>query len=239
MSQDLSVEGGYTFVIRRIGRVQGGLEELQGVTLYFDTMAHTWFGGPRYHLTRNDSVAVLYKQTFITQSQSQGGRNFNTNLITLAGDYTKEFQEWRFIAQGGITFAEPVGRAFPSGKLEVTNQLERDTAVRLSLSREGRPSFFLAGGAMITNIASLGISHTIYERLILDATAGYAYNEYFPNTDKTLKNLTVGSKLAYKLTRDITGEIFYLFQNLDSTASSLQFQYSRHTMGFMLTAEWK
>lgn len=239
VSRDLSVEGGYTFVIRRIGRVQGGTEDLQGVTLYFDTMAHTWFGGPRYHLTRNDSVAVLYKQTFITQSQAQGGRNFNTNLIALMGDYTKEFQEWRFIAQGGITFAEPVGRAFPSGRLEVTNQLERDTVVRLALSRQGMPSFFLQGGAMITNLASLGINHKIYERLILDGTVGYAYNEYFPNTDKSIKNLTASSRLSYKLTRDITAQIFYIFQNIDSTASSLQFQYSRNQVGFMLTAEWK
>ena len=92
---------------------------------------------------------------------------------------------------------------------------------------------------MITNIASLGINHTIYERLILDGTVGYAYNEYFPNTDKSLKNLTVSSRLSYKLTRDITGEIFYQFQNIDSTAASLQFQYSRNTVGFMLTAEWK
>ncbi|BFU90316.1 MAG: hypothetical protein NTAFB01_15030 [Nitrospira sp.] len=238
-SRDLSVEGGYTFTIRRIGRVQGGLTDLAGTTLYFDTMAHSWFGGPRYHLTRNDSVAVLYKQTFITQSQATGGRNFNTNLVALVGDYTKEFQEWRFIAQGGITFAEPVGRAFPSGKLEVTNRLERDTVVRLALSREGRPSFFLAGGAMISNLASLGISHTIYERLTLDGTVGYAYNEYFPNTDKSLKNFTASSRLSYKLTRDITGQIFYIFQNIDSTASSLEFQYSRNQVGFMLSAEWK
>lgn len=239
VSRDLSMEGGYTFVLRRIGSVQGGLGELQGTTVYFNTMAHTWFGGPRYHLTRNDSVAVLYRQTFITQSQATGGRNFNTNLIALVGDYTKEFQEWRFIAQGGITFAEPVGRAFPSGKLEVTNQLERDTVVRLALTRQGMPSFFLAGGAMISNVASLGISHRIHERITLDGTVGYAYNEYFPNTDKSLKNLTASSKLSYKLTRDITADIFYIFQDIDSTASSLQFQYSRSQVGFMLHAEWK
>ena len=239
VSRDLSMEGGYTFVIRRIGNVQGGLGPIAGSTIYFDTMAHTWSGGPRYQLTRNDSVAATYRQTFITQSAAQGGRNFNTNLIALEGDYTKEFQEWRFKAQGGITFAEPVGRAFPSGKLELTNQLERDTVVRLTVSRQGMPSFFLQGGAMITNLASLGISHRIYERLILDGTVGYAYNQYFPQTDKTIKNMTARATISYKLTRAITGQIFYIFQNIDSTASSLQFQYSRNQVGFMLTAEWK
>lgn len=239
VSRDISVEGGYTFVLRRIGRVQGGTEDLQGTTVFFDTMAHTWFGGPRYQLTRNDSVAVLYRQTFITQSAAQGGRNFDTNLITLVGDYSKEFQEWSFTIQAGITFAEPVGRAFPSGTLTVKTQPERDTVVYLRLSREGRPSYFLQGGATISNVASLGISHRIYERLILDGGVSFGYNEYFPNTDRKLQNITASSKLAYKLTRTITGEIFYIYQNIDADSSSLRFQYSRNQAGLMLTVAWE
>jgi hypothetical protein len=236
VSRDISVEGGYSFGLRSIGRVQGG--DLPGVT-YFDTMTHTWFGGPRYQLTRNDSVAALYRQTFLSQSNSTGGRTFNTNLITLAGDYTKEFQEWGFSVQGGVTFVEPAGRTFPSGTLEVRTKLERDTVVYLNLSREGRPSFFLAGGATISNVARVGISHRIYERLTVDGTVGYAYNQLFPNTDRTFKNLTASSRLSYRLTRNITGELFYVYTNIDSDSSSIQFQYSRSQAGFMLTAEWK
>jgi hypothetical protein len=236
VTRDVSVEGGYIFGLRRIGKVQGG--EITGVS-YFDTMTHTWYGGPRYQLTRNDSVAFLYRQMFILQSRSEGGRSFSTNLITLVGDYTKEFQEWGFKLQGGITFVEPVGRTFPSGSLEIRTQPERDTVVRLHLSREGRPSFFLAGGATISNVAQIGISHRIYERLTLDGTASYAYNELFPNTDRTFKNFTATSRLAYALTRNITGELFYLFQNVDVDSSSSQFQYSRNQIGIMLTTEWK
>lgn len=237
VSRDLSVEGGYTFVLRRIGRLQGG--DLQGTTVFFNTMAHTWFGGPRYQLTRNDSVAVLYRQTFITQSAAQGGRNFDTNLISLAGDYTREFQEWGFNIQGGITFVEPVGRAFPSGTLTVKTQPERDTVVYLRLSRQAMPSYFLQGGAVISNVASLGISRRIYERLILEGTVGFGYNEYLPNTNRKLQNITASSKLAYKLTRTITGEIFYIYQNIDTNSSSLQFQYSRSQAGLMLTVAWE
>ena len=46
----------------------------------------------------------------------------------------KAFQEWSFSVQGGITFAEPVGRAFPSGTLQVTTSPERDTVVRLGIT---------------------------------------------------------------------------------------------------------
>jgi hypothetical protein len=65
------------------------------------------------------------------------------------------------------------------------------------------------------------------------------YNELFPSTDRTFKNLTATSRLAYKLTRNITGELFYLYSNIDVDSSSIQFQYSRSQAGFMLTAEWK
>ncbi len=236
LSRDVSIEGGYIFGLRSIGRIQGG--DVSNVA-YFDTMVHTWSGGPRYKLTRNDSVAVLYQQSFITQSNSLGGRTFNANLITVAGDYTKEFQEWGFTIQGGVTFIEPGGRAFPSGRLEINTSLERDTVVYLTLSREGRPSFFLAGGAIISNLARVGFSHRIYERLTLDGGVGYAYNELFPSTDRTFKNLTATSRLAYKLTRNITGELFYLYSNIDVDSSSTQFQYSRSQAGLMLTAEWK
>lgn len=236
VSRDFSVEGGYTFGLRSIGRVQGG--DIPGVT-FFDTMSHTWYGGPRYKLTRNDSVAALYRQSFITQSRSEGGRNFNTNIITLGGEYTKDFQEWTVAVQAGVTFLEPAGRTFPSGSLQVSTKLDRDTVLRLALLREGRPSYFLQGGATISNMATAGISHKIYERLILDGTVGYAYNQLFPDTDRTLQNLIAQSRLAYKLTRTITGEIFYLYQHVDSDSSSIQFQFSRNQVGFMLTAEWK
>lgn len=238
LSRDLSVEGGYIFGIRRIGRVQGGEGELAGITTYFNTMTHTWLGGPRYHLTRNDSVAVLYRQTFITQSGFQGGRTFNTNLVSFAGDYSKKFQDWGFSVRGGITFIEPGGRAFPSGTLEVTTKPEKDTVLGFAISREGRPSYFLAGGATISNLARLGISHRIYERLELGGTVAYAYNELFPNT-RTIKNLTATSKLAYNITRNIIGEVFYLYQSLDADTAALQYQYSRHEVGIQLSLEWK
>lgn len=238
VSRDLSVEGGYIFGIRRIGSVQGG-GDLAGVTTYFNTMTHTWHGGPRYQLTRNDSIAVLYRQIFIMQSRSEGGRNFNTNLISLQGDYTKNFQEWGFSFRGGITFAEPVGRAFPSGTLEVRTKPERDTVARFSISREGRPSYFLQGGATISNIGTLGVSHRIYERLELDGSVSYAYNQLFPNTDKTYKNLMARSKIAYNLTRNVVGELYYIYSNIDTSSSSIQYQFSRHEVGIMLSLEWK
>jgi hypothetical protein len=198
-------------------------------------MAHTWFGGPRYQLTRNDSIAALYRQTFFTQERSEGGRTFSSNIITLEGDYTKVFPEWTFRARGGVTFVEPSGRAFPSGSIHVTTKPERDTVLNLTLLREARPSFFLQGGARISHRAQASIRHRIYERLSVSGSGGYALNQFFPNTDSQLQLITGASRLEYKLTRNIRGELFYTFTHINADTTALEYQVSRHQVGFMLS----
>jgi hypothetical protein len=233
LSRDISLEGGYTFGLRRLTReTEGG--DVSGAT-FFNTMTHTWYGGPRYNLTRNDSVAALYRQTFMTQERSEGGRRFNTNIITLEGDYTKVFSEWRFTVRGGVTFVEPVGRTLPSGSLQVTTKPERDTVLNLTLSREARPSFFLQGGARINNSARASIRHRIYERLSVSGSGGYALSQFFPNTDSQFQIVTGASRLEYMLTRNIRGELFYIFSHINSDTTALEYQVSRHQVGFMLS----
>ncbi len=241
ISRDLALEGGYTFGIRRFGTILGGEGGTGGSNAsFFNTTTNTWFGGPRYQLSRNDSIAVLYRQSFILQSRSNGGRSFSTNLITLAGNYEKKFQEWSLSAEAGVTFVEPAGGAFPTGSLSASTEIERDTVVRLTLSRQARPSVFLVGGAVLSNVAQAGISHRIYERLILDADAAFGYSQFFPDTaNTTFQNFTGSTRLTYKLTRDISAEISYAFNSVKSDTTAVAYQFSRHVVGFFLNAEWK
>jgi putative beta-barrel porin BBP2 len=237
VSRDLSLEGGYTFGLRRIGSIVAATTT--GEAFFFNTMSHVWHGGPRYKLTRNDSVAALYRQSFITQSRSTGGRTFNTNLVTLAGDYTKVFQEWTFTIEGGVTFIEPASRTIPSGKIKVTTNPERNTVIDFTLSREARSSYFLQGGATISNLGRMAISHRIYERLTLDGSVAYGYNQFLPSTNQTFKNFTASSGISYNLTRNIMANFFYIFTNIDVDNTTLAYQFSRHQVGFALAAEWK
>jgi hypothetical protein len=237
LSRDLSLEGGYTFGLRRVSRETLGGDVVDAS--FFNTIGHTWSGGPRYQLTRNDSIAVLYRQMFFTQERSEGGRTFSSNIITLMGDYTKVFPEWTFTVRGGVTFVEPVGRILPSGSIQVTTKPERDTVLNLTLSREARPSFFLQGGARINHLAQARIRHRIYERLSVEGSGGYAYNQFFPNTDAYFQTIRGGSKLEYKLTKNIRGELFYLFTHMTTEGTSLEYQVSRHQVGFMLSVLWE
>lgn len=234
LSRDVSLEGGYTFGLRRItdSTTVGG--EVTGAT-FFNTMTHTWFGGPRYNLTRNDSVAALYRQTFFTQERSEGGRIIGNSIITLEGDYTKVFPEWQFAVRGGVTFVEPAGRTFPSGSLQITTKPEQDTVLSLILAREARPAFFLQGGARINHRAQATIRHKIFERLSVRGIGGYTLTQFLPNTDSQFQIVTGGSRLEYMLTRNIRGEFFYLFTHINSDTAALEYQVSRHQVGFMLT----
>jgi hypothetical protein len=198
-------------------------------------MTHTWSGGPRYQLTRNDSIAALYRQSFFTQERSEGGRTFSGNLITLEGDYTKVFPEWTFTVRGGVTFIEPVGRTLPSGSIRVTTKPERDTVFDLTLAREARPSFFLQGGSRINNSMRAGFRHRIYERLSISGSGGYSLSQFFPSTDSQYQIVTGASKLEYMLTRNIKGELFYTFTHINSDTTALEYQVSRHQVGFVLS----
>ncbi|MDH4088717.1 MAG: outer membrane beta-barrel protein [Nitrospira sp.] len=233
LSRDVSLEGGYKFGLRRVTRATDG-GEVDNAT-FFNTMSHTWSGGPRYNLTRNDSVAALYRQTFFTQERSEGGRTVTGNIITLEGDYTKVFPEWTFSVRGGLTFVEPVGRTFPSGSLHVTTKPERDTVLELTLARDAKPSSFLQGGARINNRAQASIRHRIYERLSVSGTGGYSLSQFFPNTDAQFQFVTGASRIEYKLTRNISGELFYMFTHTSTEGTGLEYQVSRHQVGFMLS----
>ncbi|MDH5337784.1 MAG: outer membrane beta-barrel protein [Nitrospira sp.] len=233
LSRDVSLEGGYKFGLRRVTRATDGGEV--DTATFFNTMSHTWFGGPRYNLTRNDSVAALYRQTFFTQERSEGGRTVTGNIITLEGDYTKVFPEWTFSVRGGLTFVEPVGRTLPSGSLHITTKPERDTVLELTLARDAKPSSFLQGGARINNRAQASIRHRIYERLSVSGTGGYSLSQFFPNTDAQFQFVTGASRIEYKLTRNISGELFYMFTHTSTEGTGLEYQVSRHQVGFMLS----
>ena len=237
LSRDLALEGGYTFALRRVGGILGGGV---GGVVFFNTTSHTWEGGPRYQLTKNDSIGAVYRQSFILQTIPTSNRPFSTTLVTVAGKYAKTFQEWQLSVEGGLTFIEPIGRSIPSGNLTITTPPERDTVVYATLLRGARPSIFLRGGAVINNTALVGISHRVYERLQIEGTAAYGYNQFFPDTNNSIFKSFIGeARLSYNLTRTITADASYQFSNISNSATNTEYQFSRHVFGFFLTAEWK
>ena len=91
------------------------------------------------------------------------------------------------------------------------------------------------GGARISNLAQATISHRIYERLSVSASGQYTLSQFFPNTSSQFQFISGTSRLEYKLTRNIRGEIYYLFNHINTNGAQLEYQVSRHQVGFMLS----
>jgi hypothetical protein len=169
--KDFGVEGKYSFALYRVGSILAATST--GAT-FFDTTVHTWSAGPRLRLGRVDSIALLYQQSLINQTiaQSNGAGAANTNTQSVTANFDRVTPNWRIGVQGGVTLIEPASKAFPTGRLRISNSPERLTTVQLELSRQAAPSFYLVAGAMISNVAQVQITYRMTKLLTLRGSVG-------------------------------------------------------------------
>jgi opacity protein-like surface antigen len=234
--RDLALDARYSFSIYRVGSVLAA--SATGAS-FFDTTVHSWSAGPRYILTREDSVAVLYQRSQFTQTTIGTSLPFDFTTQTLLLDYTRTTPDWKFGIQGGATHLDPADRAYPTATISVSNSLERVTTVRLDLSRKAAPSFFFVGGAMISNVGTIAVSHKLSRLLTLQGSVNYGFNETVPDRKVKFTNLTAGAGLNYKLTKTMALDLYYTYNDFKTDQTALSFEVIRNLVGFSLTAQWK
>jgi hypothetical protein len=235
--RDLALDAGYSWSIYRVGSILAA--GATGAT-FFDTNVHSVRGGPRYTLTRQDSVAVLFQRDQVSQTTvgtTDQPIDFTTQTVLL--DYTRVTPAWRFGIQGGATHIDPADKAYPVATISLSNSLERITAVRLDLSRRAVPNFFLAGGAMISNVGTISVNHKLTRLLSLRANASYGYNETVPDRTVKFTNISATGGLNYQLTRTVAIDIFYTYNDFKTEVPGLSYEILRNAVGFALTAQWK
>jgi opacity protein-like surface antigen len=233
----LALDGKYSFSVYRVGSVLA-----PGATgaSFFNTTVHNWSAGPRYTLTREDSVAALYQRTQTSQTQDTGtGQTFNFTTQTLLLDYSRVSTDWRFGIQGGATYIDPAFKAYPVATISVSNSLERITTVRLDLSRKAVPSYFFVSGAMISNVGTLSISHKLTRLLTLQGSFNYGYNETVPDRSVKFTNMIATAGLNYKLTKTMAIDLYYNYNDFKTEQTTSSFEVIRNVVGFSLTAQWK
>jgi hypothetical protein len=201
---------------------------------------HTWSAGPRYTLTRQDSIALSYQRSQVNQTQTTGvGQSFDFTTQSVSLTYNKTTPAWTMGIGGGMTVIDPGGKAYPTANIRVSNSLERVTAVRLDLSRQATPSFFFVSGALISNLAQLAVNHKLSRLLSLEATVNYSYNETVPDGTVKFTNFTAAVDLKYKLTKTMMVDIYYNYNDFLTEQPGASFEVLRNVVGFALTAEWK
>ena len=93
-------------------------------------------------------------------------------------------------------------RTFFSGSFSLTNEFDRQTQVSIAVSRQAAPAYFGTGGAFISNVAQLYVSHGFSRVVQLTVRGNYAYNESTPVKFITVESINGSAVLDYNLTRD-------------------------------------
>ena len=157
---------------------------------------------------------------------------------TLAPEYVSRILPgWLITVSGGATVVEQAGnRTFFSGKLALAPNHDRPTQVRVSVSRQVAPAFFGAGGALISNIAQLSVSHRFSKVLLLTVSGNYAYNVSAPVDSFTFESLTGSALLEYKLTRSTTLGLSQEYNRYSYTGIA---PFDRYATILTLRTEWK
>ena len=226
----LSLQGSYSFSLYRVGSI---LALTTTGASFFDTNVHSWSVGPGYRLTRADSISLSYQQSLVTQIETSGtGPTFNFNTQELWANYIRVMPDWTATVRGGVTLIEPASKAFAVGAVTFQTSPERSTFVQLDLSRKAAPSFFFVGGAMISNVGQVLITHRLSKRLHAFGSANYGYNETVPDRTVKFTNITGGVGLRYNLTRTMITELSYNYNDFDTEQPGFNFAVLRNVVNF-------
>ena len=207
---------------------------------FFNTNVHTWSVGPGYRLTQAENISLLYQQSLVSQTGSSGGTgDLNFNTQELWANYSREVPNyWKVTLRGGVTLVEPASRAYGVAWITFSSNPERRTSIQLDLSRKAAPSYFLASGATISNVAQLSVNHNLTRRLNLFASANYAYSETVPDRSFKYTSIGINSGVRYELTRILATNLYYSYDDFDNDFTGLSYTLIRHVVGISLTGIW-
>ena len=127
-------------------------------------------------------------------------------------------------------------RTFASGSFSLTNEFDRQTQVSIAVSRQTAPAYFVVGGAFISNVAQLYVSHGFSRVVQLTVRGNYAYNETAPVKTFTIKTIGSSAVLDYSLTRSTKVSLSQEYSHYNYTGVS---PFDRYATMLTLTTEWK
>jgi len=234
----LGLQAGYRYSLIRVGSVL--VTGSSGIS-FFDTNQHAWSAGPRLQVSRIDSIALLFQQTLISQSlANSSGSSIDTNTQSLTANYTRNMQNWSIYLSAGGTLVEPASKAFATAALTIVTNPEKSTRVQLYASRQAAPSYYLAAGALISNVVQAELSHRLTRLLTLRGSANYGFNEIIPKeANTTFTSITFSAGLKYRLTKTMDIDVYYDHNDFKTATPTSGYTILRNAVGLTLTAEFR
>jgi hypothetical protein len=238
ISRSVGLKTVYSYSLFRVGSffVAAGVP-----FTFFDTSIHNLGAGPTYTFDNGDTLFVRY--SYIASDQvpteaSSGQSSFTFTAHTIQPEYvTVIVRGWTATISGGATLVEEAqNRTFFSGRFALSNDFDRRTRASISVSRQAAPAYFGTGGALISNVAQVYLSHNLSRVFSLAVSGNYAHNE--TTTAPTFKIETAfgNAVLDYKLTRTTKVSLSQEYGYYNITGSP---NFDRFATMLMLTTEWK
>jgi len=238
-SRSVGLRANYTYSISHIGRlfVTGDSTAFN----FFDTTVHSGTIGPTYTLDGGDTLFLRFGYLSAIQSNTAGrSPDITFTSRSIQPEYeTKILRDWTAIISGGASIVEQAGnRAFFSGSFSLTNDFDRQTRVSIQVSRQAAPLYIGIGGAMISNVAQLYVSHSFSRVAELTVRGGYAHNESAKVSSYKFETINGLAVLDYSLTRSTKLSLSQEYGNFTLTGVT-PFSYNQFVTMLMVSMEWK
>jgi hypothetical protein len=225
----------YTYSIRRTGTFF-----VPGTPFtFFDTTAHNFAVGPTYTFDDGDTLFIRYSYLASEQVPSTGvGSSFTFTANSIEPEYvTTIVRGWKATIAGGATLVEEQqNRTFFSGRFTLQNDFDRRNRVSVSVSRQASPAYFGAGGAMISNVAQVSLSHKFTRVIALTVSGNYAHNETTTEPAFRIETTYGSAVLDYKLTPSTKLSLSQEYGYYSFTGSP---NFDRYATTLTLSTEWK
>jgi hypothetical protein len=236
ISRSVGLRTVYTYSIRRSG---SGFVPGTPFT-FFDTTAHNVAVGPTFTFDSGDKLFVRYNYIASDQVPTTAGvsRPFTFTAHTIQPEYvTTIVRDLKATISGGATLVEEQqNRTFFSGRFALTNDFDRRTRASISVSRQASPAYFGTGGAMISNVAQVYLSHNLSRVIILTVSGNYAHNQTTSEPIFRIESTYGSAVLDYKLTRSTKLSLSQEYGYYSITSSP---NFDRYATTLTLTTEWK
>ena len=205
-SRSAGLRANYSYSTIHYGRLYVPLAATNPTFNYWNTNIHNAAIGPTFTLDGGDTIFLKFAYLNSHQTNTAGTTPPRTfSAYSVQPEYvSKIFLDWTARISAGATIVEQqANKTFFSGNFSLTNDFDRQTRVSIEVSRQITPAFIAVGGAVVSNIAQLYVSHSFSQVISLTVRGGLAHNEATPVKVFTQEITNGIATLDYNLTRSI------------------------------------
>lgn len=214
-------------------------------SLLFNTTTQTFSGGPEYHISSAQSIGAsyVYQHMFFEPNTGEGGSNTVVTHGALATWKSSLTREWAAEVSPGITVLSGLSDPVWTMRASLRWSDQRTTA-GLLYSRGVFPSYFIGGGALISDVVNASLTYTINNQLSLAAAANYGLNvsisgqQNLGQQNLRFESYDYSATVSYTFYRGMTASLIATQGNFSYVQQGSNIQFDRHTIMLSLTAEW-